>query len=235
VDGVEPIRVTQLGFEVRGDDAGARLLLIHDRNGDGAITAGDPEIASSPAVLRRGEPLRIVVPLSSLEVQVGQTITVLAALRMSGAAPNGTTFTAIFAPADTRSVGTRSNVQDRITQPGAPVASAEVKSTVLAAGQRFSMSENPVRSGAVTFNFPARPTVAGIYTLNGRLVADLTTRVSSDASVRWDLTNENGSTVSPGVYLLVFRIEGEQFRERLIVMRRAGDEEIPSPSSLTKR
>ncbi|MGH7554871.1 MAG: Ig-like domain-containing protein, partial [Longimicrobiales bacterium] len=235
VDGAEPIRVTQLGFEVRGNDAGARLQLIHDRNGDGAISAGDPEIASAPAALRPGEPLPVVLPLGSLEVQVGQTISVLAALRMSGAAPNGTTFTATFAPTDTRSVGTRSNTENLINQPSAPVASAAVRSTVLAAGQRFSMSENPVRSGAVTFNFPVRPTLAGIYTLNGRLVADLTTRVSSDASVRWDLTNENGSTVSPGVYLLVFRIEGEQFRERLIVMRRAGDEEIPSTPSLTKR
>jgi photosystem II stability/assembly factor-like uncharacterized protein len=235
VDGVEPIRVTQLGFEVRGDDPGARLQLIQDRNGDGAINPGDSDIASAPAALRPGAALRIVVPLGSLEVQVGQTISVLAALRMSGAAPNGTTFTATFAPADTRSVGVRSNAENLIHQPSAPVASAEVKSTVLAAGQRFSMSENPVRSGAVTFNFPVRPTVAGIYTLNGRLVADLTTRVNNDASVRWDLTNENGSAVSPGVYLLVFRIEGEQFRERLIVMRRAGEEEMPTPDSLTKR
>ncbi len=229
VTGFEPIRITRLGFEVRGVDAGARLVLILDRDGDGAIGPNDTEIGSAPALLRPGEPVQVTITPGTLEVPLGQTITVLAAIRMSGAAPNGTAFSASFLPAETRSIGTRSAVPDRITQPSAPVASAEVRATVLAAGQLFSLSENPVRSGAVIFNFPVRPSVAGIYTLAGKRVVDLTNRLSDESSVRWDLTNENGSVVSPGVYLLIFRIEGQQFRERLIVLRRASENEAGSP------
>ena len=54
----------------------------------------------------------------------------------------------------------------------------------------FALSENPVVSDRVIFNFRERPRVAAVYTLNGARVADLLARMTSDGRVEWDLTNE---------------------------------------------
>jgi hypothetical protein len=163
----------------------------------------------------------------SLEIPAGGTVQLLVALRLSGSAPNGTAFGASFVPSETRSTGLRSGAADRVTQPSSPIASPVVIATVLAAGQAFSMSENPVRSQSVTFNFPERPSVAGIYTVKGERVMDLLARLDSDNTVQWDLRNDHGTTVSPGVYLIVFVVGGETVRERLIVLRGSGFEPEP--------
>jgi len=224
VKGIEPVLLTRIGFTVEGDDPAASLVLIRDTDGDGAIGPGDDALASTPAVLRPGEPTTVAMGVPALEVPVGPSLQFLIALRMSGAAPNGAAFRATFLPSETRSRGVRSNTADQIEQPSQPVASALIHSTVLASGQTFTMSENPVRSGGVTFNFPSRPTVAGIYTVAGRLVVNLVDRLSGEASVRWDLTNNSGTSVGPGVYLLVFDFEGRLVREKLVVLRAGGED-----------
>jgi hypothetical protein len=127
-------------------------------------------------------------------------------------------------------VGARSGAADRIEQPGGAMTSAAVRSTVLADGAAFSMSENPVLSGGVTFNFAVRPTIAGIYTVTGRRVIDLLELIDGQGSLRWDLTNSDGSAVSPGVYLVVFEVQGETIREKLIVLRRLEDEDPRQPA-----
>lgn len=222
VDGVEPVRITRLGFEVEGDDGGAQLILVQDADGDGQISATDPEVGSAPASVMAGEARPVPVSPASLEVAPDRSIVLLVALRMSGAAPNGTRFSVSFRPEETRSIGVRSAAANRLTQPSGPVASALVETTLLGQGQRFSMSANPVRAGDVTFNFATRPSAASIYTASGRFVVDLLARMQGATSVRWDLTNSNGSPVAPGVYLLVVEIDGQVVRERLLILR-AGD------------
>jgi hypothetical protein len=69
----------------------------------------------------------------------------------------------------------------------------------------------------VMFNFAARPSAAAVYTVTGSRVADLLARFDG-LSYRWDLTNDAGETVVPGVYLLVFRVGDHLVRQRLFVL-----------------
>jgi hypothetical protein len=91
----------------------------------------------------------------------------------------------------------------------------------------LTFSENPVRSGRVIFNFREAPTVAAIYTVTGRLVSDLTRRIEDGGRIEWDLRNDDGERVAPGVYLVIFDVGGTVMRERLIVMP-PGDEATPA-------
>src|SRR5690606_23199653 len=126
------------------------------------------------------------------------------ALAMSGAAPHGTTFSASFLPAETRTSNLRSGATNRVEQPAAAESGAVVTSVL--GGADLSFSENPVRSGRVAFSFRVPPQRVAIYTVNGRLVADLTS--AAGLTVEWDLRNDEGSLVAPGVYLVVFEVDG---------------------------
>jgi len=221
VDGHEEVDLTGLAFDVAGTDPGARFLLFRDADGGGTIDAGDTVLAELPVELRAGTSVRATVPIEGLRVgpQVGTTL--LAAVQMSGAAPNLAGFEVAAVATGTRSVGVLSGVADRVTHSGGTTA-ASVPATVLGAGELFAMSENPVRSGRVVFNFAEVPTVAGVYTLSGRRVVDLLPRLDGAGRVEWDLSNDAGSPVAPGVYLVVFDVRGQLFRHKLMVLRPAG-------------
>jgi hypothetical protein len=60
--------------------------------------------------------------------------------------------------------------------------------------------------------------MASIFTLTGRRVVDLARRIDQEGSVLWDLRNEEGTRVAPGVYLVVFDLGGRIVREKLFVM-----------------
>jgi hypothetical protein len=219
VTGIEPVQLTQVGFDVTGHDVNARLRLIHDVDGDDVADDGEPVLATANVALAPGAAARIQLTPTPLLVNEGQPAALLVVLEMSGGAPNGTTFRATFIPADTRTIGVRSRMVDRLTQPDAPVASADVRSTVLPAARLLTISENPVRSARVRFNFAEPPATAGIYTVAGRLVIDLTNGIGSDGTLEWDLRNTQGTPVAPGVYLVIFDVAGTVFREKLIVLR----------------
>lgn len=85
------------------------------------------------------------------------------------------------------------------------------------ADEVFNLSENPIRSGRVVFNFRERPSVAAVFTLDGRRVVDLVPRLTRPDLVTWDLTNDRGSRVAAGIYLFVAKIGPEVVRRRLIV------------------
>jgi hypothetical protein len=64
-----------------------------------------------------------------------------------------------------------------------------------------------------------------VYTITGRRVLDLCrldAAVCSPATgptfIRWDLRNDEGEAVAPGVYLLIFNVEGQVFREKLMIL-----------------
>lgn len=219
VNGVEPVQLTHVGFDLTGDDVNARIRLVNDLDRDDVADNGEPVVATGSAVLTPGAAARVVLTPTPLLVSEGQPAALLVVLEMSGNAPNGTTFRATFVPSTTRTIGVRSRSLDRVTQPDSPVASADVRSTLLPATRLLTISENPVRSARVRFNFAERPATAGIYTVTGRLVIDFTDGITSDGTLEWDLRNSQGTPVAPGVYLVVFDVGGTVFREKLIVLR----------------
>jgi subtilisin family serine protease len=225
--GGEPIQVLGLSFDVRGNDAGARLLLVEDANANGRPDPSEPVLGSAPALLN-GDVTRIEISPQSLIVPEFSQRALLVALELSGAAPNGTNFEATFIADATRSIGLTSQVENSLSIVSQPVPSGVAETTVLGQGERVSLSENPVRNPEVIFNFIETPATAAVYTVGGRRVVDLGRRVGEgELNIVWDLTNDDGSKVAPGVYLLVFSVQGELFREKLIVLTPGGSDSVP--------
>jgi subtilisin family serine protease len=221
--GFEPIRVVGLTFDVEGEDPGARLLLVDDVNANGVPEPDEPVLGAAPVPLD-GDVSRVEVAPPALVVPEFSQRQLLVALELSGAAPNGTDFEATFVADATRSIGTSTQVENSIVVVTEPVSSGVASTTVLGANERVSFSSNPVRGEDVVFNFIEAPTTAAIFTVTGRRIADLVRRVGSgELNVVWDLTNDDGSRVAPGVYLLVFSVQGELFREKLFVLTPGAD------------
>jgi photosystem II stability/assembly factor-like uncharacterized protein len=218
VDGLEPMRITQLVFTLSGQDPGATLLVVRDGNGNGIADPGEPTVAAAAVGLSTDAPVEAIVEPADMRIDGGSVETFVIALRLSGAVPNGAVFQATWQPQRTTAVGTRSGALNRVDVPTVAVASAPVASTVLGQDDALTFSENPVRSERVIFNFRDAPEVAAIYTVTGRLVADLTRRIEDGGRVEWDLRNDEGNRVAPGVYLVIFDVAGSVIRERLIVM-----------------
>jgi subtilisin family serine protease len=215
--GTEAIDVSQLGFRVSGNDPGAYLVLVRDVNRNGELDAGDMAVDSVPAGLDGSA--QVIRSTIDPPIRVGafDSQTLIVALSMSGAAPNGATFAASFLPDSTRSRGVTSGVQDSVEVAAGSLDSGPARTTVLAVDELLSFSANPVCGERVVFNFAAPPTTAAVYTVTGRRVIDL--RADGALRAEWDLRNEEGSRIAPGVYLVVFSVEGELFREKLMVLR----------------
>jgi subtilisin family serine protease len=221
VEGPEAVDVQQIGVDLLGNDPGARVVVVRDTDGDGVPDAGEPELGSAPAPLPPGDTVRAVVPLNH-RIQPGGSVDAVVALELSGAAPHGATFQGWFIPGETRARGVETGAATPLIQPSLPIASALVEGTLLADGEIFTLSENPVRSSRVLFHFRAPPDIATIYTASGRRVVDLLPRLENDSRIAWDLTNDRGARVADGVYLVLFRVEGQLIREKLIVARPTG-------------
>ncbi len=224
--GFEAIDVLAIGFDVEGEDPDARLLLLEDANGNG-VDASDRVLGSAPAPLN-GTMRRIVVRPQGLRAAPFTETAIYVALEMSGNAPNGTFFSAQLVPSTISTIGVRSGERDRLDPAITAAASGPVEATVLREDELLSMSANPVRGEEVVLNFAEPPTLAAVYTLTGRRVIDLCAAgtglacgAAGSAGTRavWDLTNDRGETVAPGVYLVVFRVAGQTFREKLMVLR----------------
>jgi photosystem II stability/assembly factor-like uncharacterized protein len=224
VDGIEPVEITRLGFDVTGNDNQASLQLIRDTDADGVIDPEDPLLAAFAVALQPGTARRVTLSPQGFSVTGNEQANLIVALRMSGGAPNGTVFQASYLPGETATIGVRSRATNRIVQPNEPVASGPVRSTLLGEGELLAFSENPVRSDRVIFNFAERPRRAALYTVNGRLVIDFTDRITDEGRFEWDLRNGEGNLVAPGVYLILFDVAGTRMRERLFVLRRDDDE-----------
>jgi subtilisin family serine protease len=220
-DGPEAVEVRALAFELTGMDPAARLVLLDDPAGDGELAADSRVIASRAAALT-GTPRVVVLNTDTLVVPRDTSRHLIVALELSGQAATGTVFTARLLREGTRTVAANSRAVDRFELAGA-LASEPAVTTVLRAGELFALSENPVRRNSVLFNFAAPPTVAAVYTATGSRVVDLLPRIDG-LSHRWELTNDAGDRIVPGVYLLLLRVEGQLVRERIIVLSpRAGD------------
>jgi subtilisin family serine protease len=214
--GHEAMRVRTLGYRVSGTDAGAHLLLIADLNRNRRYDAGE-RIIERQAIALAGTVVDVDVAIDSLTIAQRDSLYLIMAIELSGAAPNGAAFQAELLPQRTRTTGVRSQAADQLGSVSS-VASSSAASTVLRNGLTFSLSENPVRTGRVVFNFAERPKVAAIYTLNGRRVIDLLPAIDAAGSVSWNLRNGAGDRVAPGVYFVVFDVAGRLEREKLFIM-----------------
>ena len=214
-DGYEAIQVRALGYRITGTDAGANVLLIADLNRNRRYDVGERIIERQPVALNGS--IDVDLAIDSLTVPQRDSLHVIAAVELSGAAPNGAAFQATVLPSRTRTIGVRSQAADQLGAI-ATVTSAPAGSTVLANGATFSLSENPIRTGRVVFNFAERPRVAAIYTLNGRRVIDLLPRLDTTGAVQWNLRNDAGDRVASGVYFVVFDVAGRVVREKIFVM-----------------
>ena len=221
VSGFEPVEITRLGFDATGNDPGASLVLMRDLDDNGVIDPADVLLASFPVALSPGASVPVTLSPNGFSIAGDSAASLIVALRLSGNSPNGATFQVRFLPLQTATIGQRSGLQNRIDQPAGPVASALIATTLLEAGEALSLSENPVRSSSLVMNFAETPRTAAIYTVNGRLVVDLTSRMSGDGRIEWDLRNADGTAVAPGVYLVIFDIAGTRYQDKLIVLRRS--------------
>jgi len=215
-DSVEAVAIVGLGFELGGKDPGAQLLLVQDVDGDGVADPGEPVSAAIPAPLD-GTP-RVVRFQAGPVVPAGTRQTFLLMLELSGAAPNGARFSARYLPAETRTRGTISGAEDRFSGAASPVDSGEHVTTVLAAEERFNLSENPVRGASLTINYEERPRAAAVYTIAGQRVRDLG-GVLGERSATWDLRNDRGSPVASGAYYLVIEMPGSRIVRKIFVVR----------------
>lgn len=79
----------------------------------------------------------------------------------------------------------------------------------------------PFRPGhganGITFDRISAETAVRIHTIDGRPVKILTT--NTEGAVLWDLTNDDGFTVSNGVYLAIMEKNGERKRLKVVVQR----------------
>ncbi len=215
--GTEAIDVLSLSFKARGTDPGAWLVLMHDANRDGRLNAGDVPLDSVQASLSGPErTFDIDLAAGKLRVPALGSTGVLVTLSLSGNAPNGATFHASFVPAETESIGLRSGERNQLVVAPSSLESGPARTTLLADEELLTFSANPVRRDHVIFNFAEPPTTAAVYTMTGRRVIDLVT--DGALNVRWDLNNDEGGRVAPGVYLVVFTVRGEVFREKLVVL-----------------
>jgi subtilisin family serine protease len=214
--GDEAINVLGLSFNITGKDPGARLVLVRDANGNGLIDPSEPVLGSASASLPGGQ-TRIELTPDSLRVPALGTVVVIAALQLSGNGPHGATFQAELVAPSTVSIGTVSLSRNPLEIVGA-LPSGPAETSVLRSDQSLAFSENPVRGERVHFQFAQTPTRAAVYTLTGRRVVDLLSAIGSGRTVTWDLTNEEGDRVAPGVYLVIFTVGGRTFREKIIIL-----------------
>ncbi len=226
VQGTEGIRIEQLGFQVTGRDPGATLILVNDAARNGIVDPTDVVIADSVIALT-GDSLNVNLQIDSFVVAAQDSVQLIAAIRMSGSAPNGATFQMTFLPSATQSVGVLSGTRNRQSPPGTIVASPVASTTLLQPGESFAISENPVKSsaGRVIFNFDPNtpPNLAAIYTLDGRRVVDLLPLIEGGTRAVWSLTNDDGNRVAPGIYILVVRFADRMIRQKLFIARSGGD------------
>lgn len=218
--GDEAIRVLGLTVELTGRDPEAKLLVLRDANGNARVDAGETVLGSAAAQLEDGRSTVRITP-DSLRVPESGRIHVIIALEMSGEAEHGAGFRAELIPSSTLAIGVSSLARNPLAIE--TVQASELAGTsVLRSDQLMSLSENPVRSASVLFLFAQRPATAAVFTPTGRRVVNLIPRLEGELRAEWDLTNDDGTRVAPGVYLVVFNVAGRTLTERIIVLTPGG-------------
>lgn len=99
-------------------------------------------------------------------------------------------------------------------------ALANVRALMLAEGQRFNISQNPVRSAPVVIRFDDSPRRVDVFDFAGRRVRTfLATDLDDARTLRWNLRGASGEEVVNGVYLLVVDMPSGTMRRKVFIVR----------------
>ncbi len=210
----EPIFVDELRVRVEGADPGASLLLVLDEDLDGTADASEPELASVP-LAAGGADLG-----GALTVPAGRTLGAVAALRLGGGVPNGTTIRGTLPAGGIGAEGVLSAAAAPLDGPAGAVSSPAYRVDLLTAGEEVALSANPVRGDRLVVSYPGTPSRAGVYTAAGRLVRDFTADVEpGPGRLEWDLTDAAGAPVANGAYYLFLDLPAGRVRRTIYVVR----------------
>jgi subtilisin family serine protease len=99
-------------------------------------------------------------------------------------------------------------------------ALANVRGLLLAQGEAFNISQNPVRVSPVVIRFGEAPRRVELYDFAGKRVRSFRSTEFDDATtLRWDLQVEGGGNVVNGVYLLVADLPSGMMRRKVFIVR----------------
>ncbi len=99
-------------------------------------------------------------------------------------------------------------------------AVANVRALMLAQGESFNISQNPVRSSPVVIRFGEPPRRVDLYDFAGKRVRSFRATEFDDATtLRWNLQAEGGGAVVNGVYLLVAELPSGLMRRKVFIVR----------------
>jgi hypothetical protein len=211
-DSVEAVHVRALVVDVTGDVSGS-VIILDDADGDGTIDAGEAVIGTSP-VSGGGS---VTVETDGV-IARNTTGAFIVAVELAGGTQHGARFALSLDADRSRIVGTLSGAENAWAQPPASVTSVTVAASVLAPDERWSLSENPVRSGRLIVSFAEPPRAAGVYTLAGTLVKDLELTQAGERA-EWTLDNSDGSAVASGVYLLLVNFSDGAVTKKVMVLQ----------------
>jgi hypothetical protein len=213
----ESLSVSRVAALVSGRDEEFRLGVVLDANRDGVVGAGEPVIASSePGALLATGTFEVTIPTGTLIVPRGGTVDLIIVGLLSGAIPNNTTFTASLDSDRSATVGLTS--QATMTFAGTPEPGSIVTTTLMQTGERYNLSQNPVRVTPLIINLGEATTAIEVYDFGGRLVRRLTLD-PADRRVEWDMRTEDGRQVANGTYVLLIRFPSGTIRRQLFVVR----------------
>lgn len=213
----ESLSVLRLVMRVRGSDSEFRLSAVIDENHDGDLGPEERIVFRSAVEELQGElGMGIEIPVGAMVIPKGGTIDVVIAGELSGNSGNGAVFTATLIPEMSVTRGLRSGASRALTGAVAPPAS--VTTSVLAGGERFALSQNPVRTALLVMNIAERADRVEIYDFAGRRVRVMVP-LSTDRSLRWDMRTDDGGDVSNGTYVIVVHMGSRVVRHKLFVAR----------------
>ena len=211
-DSTEAAHVRDLHLDVTGDLRGT-VLVIADEDNDGAIDGDEPVVGRGPVWMSA----TVTVPTSGV-VARGGTGSFIIAVELDAGMQHGARFALVLDAQQSSVVGTLSGVENTWAEAPADVASATVAASVLSPDQRWSMSENPIRSGRLILSFSEPPRAARIYSLTGRLIHELELTNNGERAV-WQTENGDGTAVASGVYLLRIDFADGAVTQKLMILR----------------
>jgi len=95
-----------------------------------------------------------------------------------------------------------------------------VRALMLADGESFNISQNPVRTSPVVIRFGEAPRRVELYDFAGRRVRAFQPTEFDDATtLRWNLQADAGRTLANGVYLLVAELPSGTMRRKVFIVR----------------
>lgn len=99
-------------------------------------------------------------------------------------------------------------------------AVANVRALMLAQGESFNISQNPIRSSPVVIRFGEAPRRVDLYDFAGKRVRSFRETDFDDATtLRWNLQAEGGGAVVNGVYVLVAELPSGLVRRKVFIVR----------------